>query len=79
MPEADRTFSLTETRKYAHLAKPEVSFYGQFMPDSVTWITVRGGWSYEKSQTSTDYQHHWLRLSFTYNFDAKGGKNKKGK
>ena len=49
------------------------------MPDSVTWITVRGGWSYEKSQTSTDYQHHWLRLSFTYNFDAKGGKNKKGK
>ena len=52
MPGADRTFSLTETRKYAHLAKPEVSFYGQFMPDSVTWITVRGGWSYEKSQTT---------------------------
>ena len=48
MPGADRTFSLTENRNYEHKSKPEVSFYGQFLPDSVTWITVRGGWLYEK-------------------------------
>ncbi|MCI7168198.1 MAG: outer membrane beta-barrel family protein, partial [Bacteroidales bacterium] len=52
MPGADRTFSLTERRNYEHKSKPEVSFYGQFLPDSVTWITVRGGWSYEKSRNT---------------------------
>ena len=62
MPGTDRTFSLMETRYYRHKAKPDVSFYGQFLPDSITWITVRGGWSYEKlrntdSQRSAVYDH----------------------
>ena len=50
MAGADRTFSLSDTRNYRHYFKPDFSFHGLFQLDSLTWLTIRGASSYQKSR-----------------------------
>ena len=50
MTGADRTFSLSDTRNYRHYFKPDFSFHGLFQLDSLTWLTIRGASSYQKSR-----------------------------